>query len=75
MAHANVHGWISSITAPTLVVVGVTDDVAIPAIARGIQSQIPGAQLVKFNTGHFMMAKDPDRFRTVLGEFFQALKQ
>jgi pimeloyl-ACP methyl ester carboxylesterase len=75
MAHANVHGRISKITAPTLVVVGVKDDVATPAIARGIHSQIPGAQLVEFDTGHFMMAEDPDRFRTVVGEFLQGLKQ
>ncbi|MBI3357019.1 MAG: alpha/beta hydrolase [Nitrospirae bacterium] len=75
MAHANVHGRISKITAPTLVVVGVKDDVATPAIAQGIHSQIPGAQLVEFDTGHFMMAEDPDRFRTVVGEFLQGLKQ
>jgi 3-oxoadipate enol-lactonase len=75
MAQANVHGQIYKITAPTLVVVGAKDDVATPAIARGIQEQITGAQLVEFNTGHFMMAEDPERFRTVLGEFLQALKR
>lgn len=75
MAQANVHGQIYKITAPTLVVVGAKDDVATPAIARGIQAQITGAQLVEFNTGHFMMAEDPEGFRTVLGEFLQTLKQ
>lgn len=75
MAQANVHGRINKITAPTLVVVGAKDDVATPLIARGIQSQIAGAQLVEFNTGHFMMAEDPERFRTVLGEFLQTLKR
>ena len=75
MAQANVHDRINRITAPTLVMVGVKDDVATPAIARGIQSQIPGAQLVEFNTGHFMMAEDPDRFRLVLGEFLRGLKK
>ena len=75
MAHANVHGRISAITAPTLVVVGAKGDVATPAIARGIQSQIAGAQLVEFNTGHFMMAEDPERFQKVLGEFLQSLKR
>lgn len=75
MAHANVHGQIYKITAPTLVVVGAKDDVATPAIARGIQAQITGARLVEFNTGHFMMAEDPERFRTVLGEFLQTLKR
>ena len=75
MAQANVHERIHAITAPTLVVVGAKDEVATPAIARGIQTQIAGAQLVEFNTGHFMMAEDPERFRAVLGEFLQTLKQ
>jgi 3-oxoadipate enol-lactonase len=75
MAQANVHGRISAITAPTLVAVGAKDDVATPAIARGIQAQTAGAQLVEFNTSHFMMAEDPERFRKVLGEFVQSLKK
>jgi 3-oxoadipate enol-lactonase len=75
MAEANVHGQIGRITAPTLVLVGTKDEVATLAIARGIQSQIAGAELVEFNTGHFMMAEDPDRFRAVLGSFLQRLKQ
>jgi 3-oxoadipate enol-lactonase len=73
MAQANVHGEIRKITAPTLVVVGAKDDVATPAIARGIQAQITGAQLSVFNTGHFMMAEDPERFRAVLRTFLQSL--
>lgn len=75
MAQANVHGRINAIAAPTLVVVGAKDDVATPAIAQGIQTQIAGAQLVEFNTGHFMMAEDPERFRNVLGDFLQNLKK
>jgi 3-oxoadipate enol-lactonase len=75
MAQASVQGRINAITAPTLVLVGAKDDVATTAIARGIQTQIAGAQLVEFNTGHFMMAEDPERFRKVLGEFLQSLKR
>ena len=75
MAQANVHGRIKKITAPTLVVVGAKDDVATPLIAREIQAQIADARLVEFNTGHFMMAEDPERFRAVLGEFLQTLKR
>jgi pimeloyl-ACP methyl ester carboxylesterase len=73
MAQANVHGQIRRINVPTLVVVGAKDDVATPAIARGIQSQIAGAQLTEFDTGHFMMAEDPNRFREVLGTFLRSL--
>ncbi|WP_447603508.1 alpha/beta fold hydrolase [Nitrospira sp. Nam80] len=73
MSQFNVHGRLSPITAPTLIMVGAKDDVATPAIAKGIQAQIAGAQLVEFETGHFMMAEDPDRFRRVLGEFLTNL--
>jgi len=74
MSQFNVHGQLTRIQSPTLIMVGAKDDVATPAIAKGIQAQIPDAQLVEFNTGHFMMAEDPDRFRTVLGEFLRNLK-
>ncbi|MCC6142163.1 MAG: alpha/beta hydrolase [Nitrospira sp.] len=75
MAQANVHGRINKITAPTLIMVGAKDSVATPLIAQEIQAQIAGAQLVEFNTGHFMMAEDPERFQKVLGEFLQSLKK
>jgi 3-oxoadipate enol-lactonase len=73
MSQFNVHGQLSRIQVPTLIMVGAKDDVATPAIAKGIQAQIRGAQLVQFDTGHFMMAEDPDRFRVVLGEFLKSL--
>jgi pimeloyl-ACP methyl ester carboxylesterase len=75
MSQFNVHGQLSRINVPTLIMVGAKDDVATPAIAQGIQAQIPGAQLVQFNTGHFMMAEDPERFRSVLGDFLKSLKK
>jgi pimeloyl-ACP methyl ester carboxylesterase len=75
MSQFNVHGQLSRITAPTLIMVGAKDGVATPTIAKGIQSQIPGAQLVEFDTGHFMMAEDPEKFRAVLGDFLRQLKR
>lgn len=69
------HGQLSAITAPTLILVGAKDDVATPTIAAGIQAQIAGSRLVTFETGHFIMAEDPDGFRRVLGEFLHSLKQ
>ncbi len=74
MSQFNVHGQLGRIRAPTLIMVGAKDGVATPTIAKGIQSQIPGAQLVEFNTGHFMMAEDPEKFRAVLGDFLKSLK-
>lgn len=73
MSQFSVHGELTRIRVPTLIMVGKKDDVATPAIAKGIQAQIAGSQLVEFETGHFMMAEDPDRFRTVLGEFLNGL--
>lgn len=73
MAQTNVHDQIRKIIAPTLVVVGAKDDVATPMIARRIQAQITDAQLAVFNTGHFMMAEDPEGFRRVLGTFLSTL--
>jgi 3-oxoadipate enol-lactonase len=75
MSGFNVHGELSRINAPTLIMVGAKDGVATPTIAKGIQAQIPGAQLVEFDTGHFMMAEDPEKFRAVLGDFLKQLKR
>ena len=69
------HGQLSAITAPTLIMVGAKDDVATPTIAAGIQGQIAGSRLITFETGHFMMAEDPEGFRRVLGEFLRSLKK
>ena len=75
MSRFNVHGQLSRINAPTLIMVGAKDGVATPTIAKGIRAQIPGAQLVEFDTGHFMMAEDPEKFRAVLGDFLKQLKR
>ncbi|MDP3598019.1 MAG: hypothetical protein Q8S75_13580, partial [Nitrospirota bacterium] len=34
-----------------------------------------GSHLVPFETGHFMMAEDPEGFRRALGGFFHDLKK
>ncbi len=73
MSRFHMQGELSAITAPTLIMVGAQDDVATPAIAKGIQAQIPGAQLVEFPTSHFIMAENPALFQTTLGEFLEAL--
>jgi pimeloyl-ACP methyl ester carboxylesterase len=75
MSQFRVQGQLTRIHVPTLIMVGAKDDVATPAIAKGIQAQISGSQLVEFKTGHFMMAEDPDQFRAVLGEFLKGLPQ
>lgn len=74
MSKFNVHGQLSAIKSPTLIVVGEKDDCATPAIAREIQAQIPNSKVAEFKTGHFMMAEDPERFGVVLGDFLHSLK-
>ena len=66
-------GKLSAITAPTLIAVGSKDDCTTPAIAKTMQSQLPNSRLVEFDTGHFMMAEDPERFGLVLGQFLREL--
>ena len=41
MSHFNVHGQLTRITAPTLIMVGAKDDVATPAIAKGFRRRSP----------------------------------
>ena len=75
MSRFDVHDRLSQIDAPTLVMVGTKDDVATVAIAKGIVKEMHGAQLAEFNTGHFIMAEDPQAFGAVLGKFLHRLKQ
>lgn len=75
MSVFNTQGQLSAITAPTLIMVGAKDDVATLAIAADIQAQIAGSRLVTFETGHFMMAEDPEGFLKDLGEFIHSLKK
>ncbi|HJU06270.1 MAG TPA: alpha/beta hydrolase [Nitrospiraceae bacterium] len=75
MSRFNVHGQLSQIQVPTLIMVGAKDDVATVAIAKGIHEQIPDSRLAEFQTGHFIMTEDPEAFRTVLGQFLKKLKR
>ena len=74
MSRFNVRGQLSQIHVPTLIMVGAKDDVATTAIAKGIHEQIPDSRLAEFQTGHFIMAEDPEAFQTVLGQFLKELK-
>ena len=75
MSKFDVHTRLSQIDAPTLVMVGAQDDVATVAIAKGIVAEMRGGQLAEFNTGHFILAEDPQAFGAVLGKFLRSLKQ
>lgn len=74
MSQFTVQGRLSQIDAPTLIMVGAKDDVATVSIAKRIAEQMRGAEVVEFNTGHFIMAEDPQAFGAVLGKFLRRLK-
>jgi proline iminopeptidase len=64
---------ISSIQAPTLVIVGARDFVASEPFAREIAAGVRGAQLVVFErSGHMAHVEEPERFATVVGDFVVA---
>jgi pimeloyl-ACP methyl ester carboxylesterase len=73
MSNFSMRGKLSSISVPTLIMVGKQDDCATPEIAREILQQIRGSEVAEFETGHFMMAEDPASFSSVLGQFLRRL--
>jgi 3-oxoadipate enol-lactonase len=63
-------GMLSSITAPTLVVIGERDMVAPLILSQEIANGIPGARLeVIENAGHVVNADAPEAFNALLREF------
>ena len=72
-------GWsavdrLHSVSVPTLVIVGEHDIFTSPPQARRIASRIAGAQLAELaDSGHFPWLDEPERFRTVVGDWFTTL--
>ncbi|MDZ4164782.1 MAG: alpha/beta hydrolase [Smithellaceae bacterium] len=64
-----------SLTLPTLVVCGLEDKLAPPALSRRLQEGIPGARLALIEgAGHFVMWEKPGEFNRTLGEFINYLE-
>lgn len=64
---------LSTITCPTLVIVGEHDALTPPAIARAYAAKIPGAQLVVIpQSGHLSNLEQPAAFQQAISSFLQA---
>jgi len=67
-------GLLSSITIPTLVIVGEDDVLTTPADAQRIANGIPGAKLVVIpGAGHLSNMDQPDLFNRAVGDFAAGL--
>lgn len=67
-------GELSSIKAPTLVVVGESDAITPPAVAESMAQKIPGAQLVTVRgAGHMSPMEQPEQVNRALRGFLQTL--
>ena len=77
MSQFNVHGRLTAIRVPTLIMVGAKRMMwrlrPSPWGFRG--GRFPGAKLVEFKTGHFMMAEDPIGFAPCSESFSSQLPQ
>jgi pimeloyl-ACP methyl ester carboxylesterase len=66
---------LSSISIPTLVIVGQEDALTTPADAERIARGIPGAQLVVIpNAGHLSNLEQPEHFTSAVEAFAAALQ-
>ncbi len=75
--HCFWHRWIGALTRldlPTLVLWGKRDPVAVPAIARRLAAEIPGARLEWLDElGHYPQLEDPPAVARSLTEFWAGL--
>ncbi len=63
------HGALRRLNVPTLVLWGSRDPVAVLAIAERLAREIPSAQLVSLELGHYPMLEDPVAVTTALETF------
>jgi pimeloyl-ACP methyl ester carboxylesterase len=71
-AREDVRAWLSSISVPTLVVVGREDAISPPDEMRAIAEAIPGAEFhVIEGAGHMSPLESPDEFNRLLSAFVE----
>ena len=67
-------GLLSSISVPTLILVGEHDGIAPPDVARALRDRIAGSTLVVLEgAGHVANLEAPDAFNAALGSFLDGL--
>lgn len=68
----DLRGKMRHIAAPTLIMAGGKDPLIDLEAAEAMRAEIPKSELVVFErSGHFPMLEEPEKFRTVLSEFFE----
>jgi pimeloyl-ACP methyl ester carboxylesterase len=65
------HSALRRLDVPTLVVWGRRDPVAVMAIGERLAREVPSAQLVTLETGHYPMLEDPVAVAAALVSFFE----
>lgn len=64
---------LSTITCPTLVIVGEQDSLTPPAVAQEYSAQIPNAQYVVIpQAGHLSNLEQPESFQNAIGDFLRS---
>lgn len=64
--------WLPTVTAPTLVIGGLRDEVAKPALQQELADLIPGAAFVSVDTGHMSMLECPSLLASLIRDFLLA---
>lgn len=76
LADADMRPLLASVQLPTLVVSGDQDRICLPAAAEYLHSHIRASQCVQFNNGcgHAPFLTRPERFASVLADFFRGIR-
>ncbi len=75
LANENIGGELSKIMCPTLVTAGRHDSLRPPSIIEPMARQIPGAEFLELNTGHFASIQTPGIMSQAIHYFLHGLGQ
>ena len=73
LAAEDISGELAKIACPTLVTAGRHDSLRSPAVIEPMVKQIPGAQFLELNTGHFASIQTPGTMSQAIHYFLHAL--
>ena len=73
LAAEDIRRELSKIACPTLVTAGRHDSLRPPAVIEPMAKQIPGAQFLELNTGHFASIQTPGTMSQAIHYFLHAL--
>jgi len=73
LANQDITGNLSRIACPTLVTAGVHDGLRPPAVIEPMARQIPGAQFLELNSGHFASMQTPGLVSQAIHHFLHSV--